>query len=97
MKTFTIAVIAGDGVGPEVIPQGKRVLEAAGKKHNVTFSFQDFDWGAAHFVRWGHMMPAGALDLLHREGSFEKLDVLLDEMKAKDKKSKHSKARRRRT
>jgi tartrate dehydrogenase/decarboxylase/D-malate dehydrogenase len=64
MKTFTIAVIAGDGVGPEVIPQGKRVLEAAGKKHNVTFSFQDFDWGAAHFVRWGHMMPAGALDLL---------------------------------
>jgi tartrate dehydrogenase/decarboxylase/D-malate dehydrogenase len=64
MKTFTIAVIAGDGVGPEVIPQGKRVLEAAGKKHNVTFCFQDFDWGAAHFVRWGHMMPAGALDLL---------------------------------
>ncbi len=64
MKTFTIAVIAGDGVGTEVIPQGKRVLEAAGKKHNVTFSFQDFDWGAAHYRRWGHMMPAGALDLL---------------------------------
>jgi tartrate dehydrogenase/decarboxylase / D-malate dehydrogenase len=64
MKTFTIAVIAGDGVGTEVIPQGKRVLEAIGKKHNVTFAFQDFDWGAGHFARWGRMMPAGAIDLL---------------------------------
>jgi len=64
MKTFTIAVIAGDGVGTEVIPQGKRVLEAAGKKHDVTFAFQDFDWGAGHFLRWGRMMPAGAIDLL---------------------------------
>jgi hypothetical protein len=35
MKTFTIAVIAGDGVGTEVIPQGKRALETAGKKHKV--------------------------------------------------------------
>ena len=64
MKTFTIAVIAGDGVGTEVIPPGKRVLEAAGKKHNVTFAFQDFDWGAGHFARWGRMMPAGAVDLM---------------------------------
>jgi tartrate dehydrogenase/decarboxylase/D-malate dehydrogenase len=64
MKTFTIAVIAGDGVGAEVIPEGKRVLEAAGKKHDVSFAFQDFDWGAGHFVRWGRMMPAGAIDLL---------------------------------
>jgi tartrate dehydrogenase/decarboxylase/D-malate dehydrogenase len=64
MKTFTIAVIAGDGVGPEVIPQGKRVLEAVGKKHNVTFAFEDFDWGAEHYFRWGRMMPAGAIDLM---------------------------------
>src|SRR5450755_4349025 len=64
MKTFTIAVIAGDGVGTEVIPQGKRVLEKIAKKHDVTFVFQDFNWGAEHFFRWGSMMPAGALDLL---------------------------------
>jgi tartrate dehydrogenase/decarboxylase/D-malate dehydrogenase len=64
MKTFTIAVIAGDGVGQEVIPEAKRVLERAGAKHGLTFSFQDFEWGAAHFFRWGRMMPAGALDLL---------------------------------
>jgi len=64
MKTFTIAVIAGDGVGLEVVPQAKRVLEKTAHKHNVTFAFQDFEWGAAHFFRWGKMMPAGALDLL---------------------------------
>jgi tartrate dehydrogenase/decarboxylase/D-malate dehydrogenase len=64
MTTFTIAVIAGDGVGTEVIPQGKRVLEYIGRKHHVNFAFQDFDWGADHYFRWGRMMPAGAIDLL---------------------------------
>ena len=64
MTTFTIAVIAGDGVGTEVIPQGKRVLEQIGHKHRVNFAFQDFDWGAEHYFRWGRMMPAGAIDLL---------------------------------
>jgi tartrate dehydrogenase/decarboxylase / D-malate dehydrogenase len=64
MKTFTIAVIAGDGVGGEVIPQGKRVLEQIAKKHKVTFAFQDFDWGSEHYFRWGRMMPQGAVDLL---------------------------------
>jgi tartrate dehydrogenase/decarboxylase/D-malate dehydrogenase len=64
VKTLTIAVIAGDGVGQEVVPEARRVLERAAQKHNVTFAFQDFDWGAAHFFRWGKMMPSGALDLL---------------------------------
>jgi tartrate dehydrogenase/decarboxylase/D-malate dehydrogenase len=64
MKTFTIGVIAGDGVGQEVVPQAKRVLESVAGKHRVSFAFQDFDWGADHFFRWGRMMPAGAIDLL---------------------------------
>ncbi|HTP31799.1 MAG TPA: tartrate dehydrogenase [Candidatus Acidoferrales bacterium] len=64
MKTFTIAVIAGDGVGGEIIPQGKRVLEKVAKRHNVAFAFQDFDWGSQHYFRWGRMMPQGAVDLL---------------------------------
>jgi tartrate dehydrogenase/decarboxylase / D-malate dehydrogenase len=64
MRTFTIAVIAGDGVGVEVIPPARKVLEAVARKHSVTFAFQDFDWGAEHFFRWGRMMPAGAIDLL---------------------------------
>lgn len=64
MQTFTIAVIAGDGVGQEVIPQGKRVLEKIGERHQISFVFQDFNWGADHYFRWGKMMPDGALDLL---------------------------------
>jgi tartrate dehydrogenase/decarboxylase/D-malate dehydrogenase len=64
MKTFTIAIIAGDGVGKEVVPQSKCVLEHIAKKHNVAFAFQGFDWGSDHFFRWGRMMPAGAIDLL---------------------------------
>src|SRR5215813_12243060 len=64
MKTFTIAVIAGDGVGAEVIPQGKRVLERVAGKHGVSLVFQDFQWGADHFFKWGRMMPEGAIDLL---------------------------------
>ena len=64
MQTFTIAVVPGDGVGKEVVPQGRRVLERVAKKHHVAFAFQDFDWGAEHYFRWGRMMPAGAIDLL---------------------------------
>ena len=64
MKTFTIAVIAGDGVGTEVVPQARRVLDAIAQKHQVTFAFEEFDWGAEHYFRWGSMMPAGAIDLL---------------------------------
>jgi len=64
MRTFTIAVIAGDGVGTEVVPQARRVLEKAARKHDVSLAFQDFEWGAEHFFRWGRMMPAGAIDLL---------------------------------
>jgi len=64
MKTYTIAVIAGDGVGREVVPQARRVLERVGQKHHVAFAFQDFEWGAEHYFRWGRMMPAGAIDLL---------------------------------
>jgi len=40
------------------------VLEKAARKHDVSLAFQDFEWGAEHFFRWGRMMPAGAIDLL---------------------------------
>ena len=64
MPSFQIAVIAGDGVGREVTPQAKRVLEKAGRKNEMQFSFHDFDWGSDYYFRNGRMMPAEALDLL---------------------------------
>src|ERR1017187_7325347 len=68
MKTFTIAAIPGDGVGREVVPPAKRVLEKAARNHGVSFAFQDFDWGVEYFFRWGRMMPAGASPLAGRQG-----------------------------
>jgi tartrate dehydrogenase/decarboxylase/D-malate dehydrogenase len=61
---FKIAVIPGDGVGLEVIPHGKRVLEAIAAKHRVAFNFRDFDWGADFYFANGMMMPPDGLDLL---------------------------------
>ncbi len=64
MTKYSIAVIAGDGVGPEVVPQARRVLERAGAKHGFALAFEDFDWGAEHYFRHGKMAPPGFLDLL---------------------------------
>jgi tartrate dehydrogenase/decarboxylase/D-malate dehydrogenase len=64
MKSFSIAVIAGDGIGQEVIPEAKRVLEAAAKKRDLRFSYQDFDWGSDYYFHNGRMMPVDALDKL---------------------------------
>ncbi len=63
-KTYKIAVIAGDGVGQEVIPEAKRVLVHQGGKHGFRLSFEDYDWGADYYFRHGAMMPPGALELL---------------------------------
>lgn len=57
-------MIAGDGVGQEVIPEGKRILDRAGQKHNFTCLYQDFDWGAEYYFANGRMMPPNALELL---------------------------------
>jgi tartrate dehydrogenase/decarboxylase/D-malate dehydrogenase len=64
LRQLNIAVIAGDGVGQEVIPEAKRVLNRAGQKHGFTCQYQDFDWGAEHYFAHGRMMPQNALDLL---------------------------------
>jgi tartrate dehydrogenase/decarboxylase/D-malate dehydrogenase len=64
MQNFQIAVIAGDGVGQEVIPPAKRVLETIGRRIQAGFSFQDFDWGTDYYFRNGRMMPANAIELL---------------------------------
>ncbi|MBI3281586.1 MAG: tartrate dehydrogenase [Acidobacteria bacterium] len=64
MQTFSIAVIAGDGVGQEVIPEAKRVLAAAGERFGFALEYSDFDWGSDHYFRHGRMMPEDALDRL---------------------------------
>ena len=64
MKLLSIATIPGDGIGPDVVAAARRVLVRAGEKHQLSFTFRDFDWGAEHFFSHGKMMPPNALELL---------------------------------
>ena len=52
-----IAVIAGDGIGKEVVPEGLRVLDAAATKFDLTFEWESFDWSCAYYLEHGSMMP----------------------------------------
>ncbi len=64
MKTFSIAVIPGDGVGQEVVPAALQVLDAIADRHDVSLDYEHFDWGADYYKRLGVMMPANALESL---------------------------------
>src|SRR3989442_15942472 len=64
MKTLNIAVIAGDGIGKEVVPEGIRVLEAAGRRFGFQCQWHAFDWSCETYVKTGKMMPADGLQLL---------------------------------
>lgn len=53
-----IAVIAGDGIGREVIPEGLRVLDAVTRKFEIQLSFDHFDFASCdYFAKHGQMMP----------------------------------------
>src|ERR1700688_3473565 len=64
MKTYKIAVISGDGIGKEVVPEGLRVLEAAGRRFDLHFSCTHFDWSCETYVKTGKMMPNDGLEQL---------------------------------
>ncbi|MBK5106201.1 MAG: tartrate dehydrogenase [Burkholderiales bacterium] len=57
MKTNRIAVIAGDGVGKEVMPEGVRALEAAARKFGLSLAFDHFDWSCDNYDKHGWWMP----------------------------------------
>jgi tartrate dehydrogenase/decarboxylase/D-malate dehydrogenase len=64
MKNFQIAVIPGDGIGKEVVPEGIRVLEAAGRRFGLQFSWRQFDWSCETYRQTGKMMPDDGLQQL---------------------------------
>ena len=57
MVTYSVPVIAGDGVGPEIIAEGKKVLEAAGEVDNFDVEWVDYPHGADHYLSTGELMP----------------------------------------
>ena len=64
MSTYRIAAIPGDGIGQEVTPAATEVLEAVGRRHDLTFVYTDFDWSCARYLSEGAMMPEDGLERL---------------------------------
>lgn len=65
MKKYQIALIPGDGIGKEVIPECARVLQALEKCYpNMSFDFQEFNWGGDYYRQHGVMMPEDGLNAL---------------------------------
>jgi tartrate dehydrogenase/decarboxylase/D-malate dehydrogenase len=65
-RTFRIAVIPGDGIGQEVVPEGLRVLDrlAAQSSGQLSFAYESFPWGCEYYLKTGRMMDENGLDRL---------------------------------
>jgi tartrate dehydrogenase/decarboxylase / D-malate dehydrogenase len=71
MRDFRIAVIPGDGIGKEVVPEGIRVLEAVAASHGLRFRWEEFPWSCEYFLEHGRMMPEDGLDRIrHHDAIF---------------------------
>lgn len=68
-KTYNIALIGGDGTGPEVLSEGVKVLKAAGEKYGVKFNFTEYDFGGERYLRTGEMLPDSAIEELKKQNA----------------------------
>jgi len=67
MKTYKIAVIAGDGIGPEVIAEGVKVLKKVAELDGTfNFEFTHFPWGCEYYLENGCMMPEDGIETLSK-------------------------------
>ena len=71
MKNFNLAVIAGDGIGPEVVTEGLRVLDTVAKKYELNFSKTNYELGAAYWHKTGETLPDSVM------AELAKADVIL--------------------
>ncbi|NVM22580.1 MAG: 3-isopropylmalate dehydrogenase [Desulfobacterales bacterium] len=65
-KQYDIAVIPGDGTGPEVLAQGLKVLEAVSEKYGFRPAFHQHNLGGEHYMKTGEILPDESLDLIKR-------------------------------
>ena len=71
MKTYRIALIPGDGIGKEVVPEGVRVLEAVGRKLSISFTWDEFPWSCEYRAKHGRMMPENGIETIrHHDAIF---------------------------
>jgi len=65
-KTHKIAVMPGDGTGPEVVDEGLKVLEAAARKFDFNLEFTNFDYGGDRYLATGEILPENAAEELSK-------------------------------
>src|SRR6478672_3228432 len=65
-KSYNIAVIGGDGTGPEVTREAVKVLNAAATKFNLKLNYQDYDLGGERYLRTKEALPDGAVEELRK-------------------------------
>ena len=64
VETYKIAVIAGDGIGREVVPEGIRAPDAAGRRFGFSIQWTEFPWSCATYAETVRMMPQDGLQQL---------------------------------
>ncbi|MFC1808013.1 3-isopropylmalate dehydrogenase [Candidatus Omnitrophota bacterium] len=63
---YKIAVIGGDGTGPEVVREGLKVLKAASEKFGFKYETTDLDWGGDRYLKTGEVLPTDAIETLKK-------------------------------
>lgn len=66
MKTYEIPVIAGDGIGPEIIAEAKKVLDSVSQRNGFGLDWMDLPYGTEHYLRTGELLPDKDLERLGR-------------------------------
>ncbi len=66
MKSYNVAVIGGDGTGPEVVREAVKVLDAASRKFNFKLNYQNYDFGGDRYLRTREALPDSAADELRK-------------------------------
>ncbi|MDD3053559.1 MAG: isocitrate/isopropylmalate family dehydrogenase, partial [Endomicrobiaceae bacterium] len=69
-KTYKIALLPGDGTGPEVLNEGIKVIKAVAKKTNVNFDFVNYDLGGERYKKTGEVLPDSCVE------EFKKFDAM---------------------
>lgn len=66
MAKYKMALMPGDGTGPEVLQEGVKVLKVAADRFGITFDTQEFDFGGDRFIKTGEVLPDSAIDDLRK-------------------------------
>ncbi len=69
MKSYNIALMPGDGTGPEVLVEGVKVLDAVAAKYGFKLNYENYDFGGERYMKTGECLPDNAVDELKKHDS----------------------------